>query len=115
MVSCIPHSGTSSFQQGCRPVALVKKLTAELRHPDQSYGTATYFQSISDLTNKHYRFNSLIAPSDVFFDFDRYDFSAGEPVRVIKRIDQYAQQSWSGDVIARLVEIKSDIYDEPIE
>jgi len=95
--------------------SLVKKLTAELRHPDQSYGTATYFQSISDLTNKHYRFNSLIAPSDVFFDFASYDFSEGQPVKVIKRIDKYAQQNWSGDVIPHLVEIKSDIYDEPIE
>jgi len=94
---------------------LVKKLTAELRHPDQSYGTATYFQSISDLTNKHYRFNSLIAPSDVFFDFGRYDFSEGQPVRVVKRIDRYAQQDWSGDVIPHFVEITGDIYDKPIE
>jgi penicillin V acylase-like amidase (Ntn superfamily) len=94
---------------------LVKALTAELRHPEQSYGTATYFQSISDLTNKHYRFSSLIAPSDVFFDFEGYDFAKGQPVRVIKRIDEYAQQGWAGNVVPHLVDIKGDIYDQAIE
>jgi choloylglycine hydrolase len=92
-----------------------KKMIANLQHPDQSYGAATYFQSISDLTNKHYRWKSLIAPSDVYFDLVGYDFSASQPVRVIKRIDLYAQQGWSGDVVPHLVAIKGDIYDEPVE
>lgn len=94
---------------------VTKKLMANLRHPDQSYGAATYFQSISDLTNKHYRFKSLIAPSDVFFDLAGYNFSEGQPVRVIKRIDQYPSQGWSGDAVPHLVEVEGDIYDEPIE
>jgi len=52
-------------------VDVVKKLVAALTDPSETYGgAATYFQSISDLTNKHYRFKSLIAPSDVFFDFE---------------------------------------------
>ena len=96
--------------------AVVKKLVATLADPNETYGgAATYFQTISDLTNKQYRFKSLIAPSDVFFDFGGYNFTKGQPVRVIKRIDQYAQQSWSGDVILHMVEIKGDIYDQSIE
>ena len=94
---------------------VVKKLMANLTDPDESYGSYTYWQSISDLTNKHYRYKSLIAPSDVFFDFDDYNFAEGQPVRLIKRIDRYAQKGWSGDVIPHLVEIKGDIYDQSIE
>jgi choloylglycine hydrolase len=95
---------------------VVPKLVANLTDPDETYGGAsTYFQTISDLTNKHYRFKSLIAPSDVFFDFDEYNFAAGQPVRLIKRIDRYAQKGWSGDVIPHLVEIQGDIYDQSIE
>ena len=94
--------------------AVVKKLVATLRDPNETYGSSTYFQSISDLTNKHYRFRSLIAPSDVYFDFAGYDFGEDEPVRIIKRIDQYAQQGWSGDVKPQLVAIEGDIYDQAI-
>ena len=97
-------------------VEVVNKLVATLKDPNETYGgAATYFQSISDLTNRHYRFKSLIAPSDVFFDFEGYDFTAGQPVRIIRRIDEYAQQGWSGDVKPHLVQIKGDIYDQSIE
>ncbi len=96
--------------------AVVKKLVATLKDPNETYGgAATYFQTISDLTNRHYRFRSLIAPSDVYFDFKGYDFAEGQPVRLIKRIDRYAQQGWSGDVIPHLVAIEGDIYDQSIE
>jgi choloylglycine hydrolase len=95
---------------------LVKALVANLKDPDETYGgSSTYWQSISDLTNRHYRFKSLIAPSDVYFEFEDYNFSEGQPVRLIKRIDLYAQQGWSGDMIPHLVEIDGDIYDQPIE
>ena len=95
---------------------LVKDLVANLKDPDETYGgSSTYWQSISDLTNKHYRFKSLIAPSDVYFEFEDYNFAEGQPVRLIKRIDLYAQQGWSGDMIPHLVEIDGDIYDQPIE
>ncbi len=95
---------------------VVEKLLVALTDPNESYeGVATYFQTISDLTNKHYRFKSLMAPSDVYFDFAGYNFSEDQPVRVIKRIDQYAQQGWNGDVKPHLVEIAGDIYAQSIE
>jgi hypothetical protein len=95
---------------------LMKKLVATLSDPNETYGGGSrYFQTISDLTNRHYRFKSLITPSDVFFDFEGYNFAEGQPVRLIKRIDRYAQQGWSGDVIPHLVEIKGDVYDQSIE
>jgi choloylglycine hydrolase len=95
---------------------LIKQLVAALTDPSETYGdSATFFQTISDLTNKHYRFKSLIAPSDVYFDFNEYNFAEGQLVRVIKRIDEYAQQGWSGNVISHLVEIEGDIYDQEIE
>jgi choloylglycine hydrolase len=95
---------------------LTKKLVANLSDPDETYGGAsTYWQSISDLTNKHYRFKSLIAASDVYFDFDDYDFADGQAVRLIKRVDRYAQEGWSGDVIPHLGAILGDIYDRSIE
>jgi len=97
-------------------VELIKKLVANLTDPNETYGGAsTYWQSISDLTNKHYRFKSLIAPSDVHFDFDDYNFAEGQPVRLVKRIDRYAQKGWSGDVIPHLVKIDGDIYGQSIE
>jgi len=95
---------------------IVEQLLEALTDPNESYeGVATYFQTISDLTNKHYRFNSLMAPSDVYFDFAGYNFAEGQPVRVIKRIDQYAQQGWDGDVKAHLVEIEGDVYAQSVE
>jgi len=95
---------------------VVEQLLAVLTDPNETYGgVATYFQTISDLTNNHYRFKSLMAPSDVYFDFAGYDFSEGQPVRIIKRIDQYAQQGWSGDVKPHLAEIEDDIYAKSIE
>jgi hypothetical protein len=39
----------------------------------------------------------------------------GQPVRLIKRIDRYAQKGWSGDVIPHLVAIDVHIYDQSIE
>lgn len=82
---------------------LIKQLVAALTDPTERYGdSATFFQTSSDLTNKHYRFKSLIAPSDVYFDFGGYDFAEDQPVRVIKRIDEYAQRGWSGDVVPYL-------------
>jgi len=95
---------------------IVKKIVANLTDPNESYGGAsTYWQSITDLTNRHYRFKSLVAPSDVYFDLDDYDFSAGQPVRIYKRIDLYAQDGWSGNVAPHLSEIVGDIYDQSIE
>jgi hypothetical protein len=72
------------------------------------------FQTISDLTNKHYQFKSLIATSNVLFDFAGYNFAEDQPVRVIKRIDEYAHQGWSGDVNPHLVEIEGDICDQAV-
>jgi choloylglycine hydrolase len=94
---------------------IIKKIIANLKNPNETYGSSTYWQSISDLTNRHYRFRSLIAPSDVYFEFEDYNFAEGQPVRLIKRIDLYAQKGWSGDVIPNLVEIDGDIYDQSIE
>lgn len=94
---------------------VIKKLIATLQDPDETYGSSTYYQTISDLTNKHYRFKSLIAPSDTYFDFEGYNLAEGRPVRLIKRIDLYAQKGWSGDVIPHLVAIEGDIYDQHIE
>ena len=73
---------------------------------------------ISRLSGAHCqlnRFKSLIAPSDVYFDFKGYDFSEGQLVRLIKRIDRYAQKGWSGDVSPHLVANKGDICDQSIE
>jgi choloylglycine hydrolase len=96
-------------------IEIINKIVKNLKDPNESYGSSTYWQSISDLTNKHYRFKSLIAPSDVYFELDDYDVAEGQPIRLIKRIDRYAQQGWSGDVIPHLVEIDGDIYDQSVE
>ncbi len=95
---------------------LTEQLVASLTDPSETYGgSATYFQSISDLTNRHYRFKSLMAPSDVYLDLADDDLADGQPVRVIKRIDQYAQQGWSGDAVPHLAAIEGDIYGQDIE
>jgi hypothetical protein len=51
----------------------------------------------------------------VYFEFDGYDFTEGQPVRLVKKIDRYAQKGWSGDVIPHLVTIEGDIYEQSIE
>ena len=82
---------------------------AALSDPNQSYGTATYFQTISDLTNRHYRFKSLIAPYDVFFDLAGYDLSVGQPVRKITRVDLYFHDGWYGNIVPHLQKIFGEI------
>jgi hypothetical protein len=113
LASCVMPAGLPAPAEDTE---VVKAMVSNLSDPTETYGgTSTYYQTISDLTNKHFRFKSLIAPSDVFFDFDGYNFAEGQPVRLIKRIDRYAQKGWSGDVIPHLVEIKDDVYDQSIE
>ncbi len=91
----------------------IAKIAANLKDPGKSYGLTTYFQSISDLTNKHYRFKSLIAPSDVFINLAEQDFAKGQPVRVVKSIDQYAERGWGGDVAPHLVSISKTYTTSP--
>lgn len=88
-----------------------------LKHtnPEDSYGVGTYFQSISDLTNKVYRFKSLMAPSDIYVNLNDIDWSEDNVVEVIPRIDRYAQKGLSGKVSAIFRKIKEkDIYQQNI-
>jgi len=96
---------------------LIGKVLARLTDPSESYGggVSTYWQSIADLTNRRYRFKSLVAPSDVYFNLKDYNFAKGQPVRVAKRIDLHAQKKWSGNIVPHLAKIRGDIYDQAIE
>ncbi|KXX71497.1 linear amide C-N hydrolase [Flammeovirga sp. SJP92] len=94
---------------------LMDDIVANLSHPDESYGSATYFQSISNLTDLHYRFKSLTAPSDIYFDFSSVDFNTLNGVSIIKRVENYAQNGWSGEINDHLQEIEGDIYAQEIE
>ncbi|QDO85897.1 linear amide C-N hydrolase [Shewanella psychropiezotolerans] len=91
-----------------------KAILKELSHPEESYGVSTYFQSISDLTNKVYRFKSLIAPSDVYLDLKKIDFASLAQVKVIYRIDEYAQQGFTGNLMSHFTPITGDIYQQQI-
>lgn len=88
---------------------MIKKKAA---HPEKMLGTATYWQSISDLTNRHYRFKSAAAPSDVYVNLSEIDFSKAEGVRAIHMLDEYAQRGQFGNLIHDFVRLKVDIYDE---
>lgn len=94
--------------------ALTAQLMDALTDPTESYGTMTYFQTISDLTNLHYRFKSVLAPSDVFVDMADLGLTEGQPVRTFQRIDRYAQIGVMGNVAPHLETIDGDIYDQPL-
>ena len=45
--------------------------------PDKPYASQTIWQTVSDLTNKRYVFDSTTRPNVVWVDFDKLDFSEG--------------------------------------
>ena len=80
-----------------------------------TYGVATYLQSISDLTNLTYRIKSVLAPADVYMHLSDIDFKQGSKVEVIPRIDRYAQNGIEGDISDQFTEINTpDIYNQDI-
>lgn len=110
--------GTTAFIPG---MALPEEDTAVgdkiMKHTkaEDSYGVATYFQSISDLTNLHYRFNSLLAPSDVYLDLADMNWNKQQAVSVIPRIDRYAQKGLQGNIANVFTPItEADIYQQKI-
>ncbi|GEA60833.1 linear amide C-N hydrolase [Vibrio comitans] len=110
--------GTTAFVPGI-PLPEEDKAVGEkiLKHtkPEDSYGVATYLQSISDLTNRHYRFKSLLAPADVYLDLNSMDWSAQQKVAVIPRIDRYAQQGLQGNIAEAFTPINEpDIYQQNV-
>jgi len=109
--------GTTTFVPGVPLPAedqLVGEKIMKQTNLDDSYGVATYFQSISDLTNLHYRFNSLLAPSDVYLDLGNMNWN-DQHVAVIPRIDRYAQNGLQGNITDQFKVIsETDIYQEPV-
>ena len=45
--------------------------------PDKPYASQTIWQTVSDLTNKRYVFDSTTRPNVLWVDFDKLDFSVG--------------------------------------
>lgn len=90
---------------------LADMIKKEAAHPEKMLGTATYWQSISDLTNLHYRFKSAAAPSDVYVNLSEIDFSKSQGVRGIHMLDEHAQRGQFGNLIHDFVPIQGDIYD----
>ena len=90
---------------------LADMIKKEAAHPEKMLGTATYWQSISDLTNLHYRFKSAAAPSDVYVNLSEIDFSKAQGVPGIHMLDEHAQRGQFGNLIHDFVPIQGDIYD----
>ncbi|GAL19217.1 choloylglycine hydrolase [Vibrio maritimus] len=110
--------GTTAFVPGtplpAEDAAVGKEIMKHTQSED-SYGVGTYFQSISDLTNKVYRFKSLLAPSDVYVNLSDIDWKKEKTVEVIPRIDRHAQAGLQGDIIGDFQAIEeNDIYEQPI-
>ncbi len=91
---------------------LAETIKKTATHSEKMLGTATYWQSISDLTNLHYRFKSVAAPSDVYVYLSEIDFSKNEGVRAIHMLDEHAQRGQFGNLIHDFVQREDDIYDE---
>lgn len=91
---------------------LAEQIKKDAKHPEKMLGTATYWQSISDLTNKHYRFRSYASPDWVWVNLSEIDFSKAQGVRTIHMLDEHAQRGQFGNLIREFVRIRGDIYDQ---
>lgn len=76
------------------------------KHPEFNKGVATYWTTISDLTDKEYRFKSLFAPSEVFVSLNEIDFSKGNPVLKVEHLNDYAMNGWEGNILSEAKVVK---------
>ncbi|MEJ4047336.1 linear amide C-N hydrolase [Erwinia sp. SLM-02] len=69
------------------------------KFPQENKGTSTYWTTIADLSHGEYHFKSVFAPSEVMVKLQEINFSAGQPVKRIDHLQNYAQKGWQGDVL----------------
>jgi len=71
------------------------------KRPDQNKGIGTYWTTISDLSHGEYHFKSVYASSQVWVSLPEINFNAGQPVKKIEHLNDYAQKGWEGNVLAQ--------------
>lgn len=69
------------------------------KYPLENKGIATYWTTLADLSNSEYHFKSVSAPSDVMVSLKEINFAAGQPVKRIDHLQNYAEKGWQGDVL----------------
>lgn len=71
------------------------------KKPENNKGIGTYWTTISDLSHQEYHFKSTFAASQVWVDLKQINFSAGQPVKTISGLNDYAQKGWEGNILAQ--------------
>lgn len=71
------------------------------KRPDQNKGIGTYWTTLSDLSHGEYHFKSTFAAGQVWIKMQEINFAAGEPVKRIDHLNDYAQKGWEGNVLSR--------------
>lgn len=77
------------------------------KHPEFNKGIGTYWTTLSDLSHGEYHFKSTFAASQVWVKLNEINFDAGQPVREIKHLNDYAEKGWEGNVLAHALPIRS--------
>ena len=73
--------------------------------PDKPYASQTIWQTVSDLTNKRYVFDSTTRPNVVWVDFDKLDFNEGAPAGKVDLMgDTSLEGGLAGNVSRRFEE-----------
>lgn len=69
------------------------------KKPQYNKGVGTYWTTIADLSHGEYHFKSTFAASQVQVNLKSINFSAGQPVKRIADLNNYAQKGWQGDIL----------------
>lgn len=89
------------YPGGKEEQAVIDAYAKYSKHPEYNKGIATYWTTISDLSNGEYHFKSAFAPSEVYLKLSEINFAAGQPEKRILHLNDYAQQGWEGNVLSR--------------
>ncbi|BDH46971.1 choloylglycine hydrolase [Salmonella enterica subsp. enterica serovar Choleraesuis] len=73
------------------------------KKPQTNKGIGTYWTTISDLSHQEYHFKSTFAASQVWIDLKQVNFSAGQPVKKISNLNDYAQKGWEGNILTKAI------------
>lgn len=73
------------------------------KRPNDNKGIGTYWSTIADLSHGEYRFKSVFAPSSVWVSLKEINFHKGQPIKVIKHLNDYGKKGWEGNILTKAV------------
>lgn len=89
------------YPKGKSEQAVIDAYAKYSKHPEYNKGIATYWSTLADLSHAEYHFKSAFAVSQVYVKLNQINFAAGQPVKTILHLNDYAQHGWEGNVLSK--------------